>query len=80
MFSCLVAIWDTISLKFLSTRIKNAKSTIFFLIIVKNIAQAIDVIRKQLEDIKISKDNFLGDDLSFERTFLDDAMKCLEKS
>ena len=37
-----------------------------FLIIVKNMAHAIDVITKQLEDIKIAKDNILGNGLSFE--------------
>ena len=42
-------------------------------------AQAIDLITKKLEEIKIVKDNFLGNDLSFERKFLDDVTEMLGK-
>ena len=41
--------------------------------------QAIDLIAKKLEEIKIAKDNFLGNDLSFERKFLDDVTEMLRK-
>ena len=42
-------------------------------------AQAIDLITKKLEEIKIAKDNFLGNDLSFEQKFLDDVTEMLGK-
>ena len=42
-------------------------------------AQAINLITKKLEEIKIAKDNFFGSDLSFERKFLDDVTEMLKK-
>ena len=42
-------------------------------------AQVIDLIMKKIEEIKIAKDNFLGNDLSFERKFLDDLTEMLKK-
>ena len=41
--------------------------------------QAIDVITKHLEDIKIAKDIFLGNGLSSELKLLDDVSKMLRK-
>ena len=42
-------------------------------------AQAINLITKKLEEIKIAKDNFFRSDLSFERKFLDDVTEMLKK-
>lgn len=42
-------------------------------------AQVIDLIMKKIEEIKIAKDNFLGNVLSFERKFLDDVTEMLKK-
>ena len=64
---------------------KNNKDEIhqFFSSTMNNIVQAIDLITKKLqsikEEIKIAKDNFLGNDLSFERKFLDDVTEMLGK-
>ena len=42
-------------------------------------AQAIDEISKSLENIKLTKDNFLGKDLPIERNFCDAVSKLIAK-
>ena len=42
----------------------------FFQVIVRNIAQSMELLTEKMEDIKIKDDIFLGNDLSFEQKFL----------
>ena len=42
-------------------------------------AAAIDQITEKLKELKIARDNFLGNDLSIEQKFLDDVSEMLGK-
>ena len=42
-------------------------------------AVAIDQITEKLKELKIARDNFLGNDLSIEQKFLDDVSEMLGK-
>ena len=76
---CLVTFWDIICLKYLSITTKKTKLTNFFQVIKENMAQARNETSNLLQNIKIAKDNFLGNDLSIERNFCDAVSELLGK-
>ena len=45
----------------------------------RNMACSVDFLTKQLEEIKISDDVFLGNDLSYENKFLNSLIEKMEK-
>ena len=73
LFGCIIC------LKYLSIKLKKNEIHEFFSSYKKNMAQAIDEISKSLENIKLTKDNFLGKDLPIERNFCDAVSKLIAK-
>ena len=48
---------------------------IFFSVMIKNMACSVEFLTKKLEEIKISDDIFLGNDLSYEEMFLNSVIE-----
>ena len=51
----------------------------FSQVIIKNMACNMDLLTKKLDEIKINEDAFLGNDLTFEQSFLNKLIKKIEQ-
>ena len=52
----------------------------FFQVIIKNTAQSMELLTKEMQEIKSEDNILLGNDLSFEQKFLNNAVdKCSEE-
>ena len=77
----LVIVLAIACLKFLNIRIKKTILLNFFQVIIKNTAQSMELLTKEMQEIKSEDNILLGNDLSFEQKFLNDAVdKCSEES
>ena len=52
---------------------------IFFQVVIKNMAHSMDFLVKELDKIKINNDVFFGNDLTFERKFLNKLIEKIEE-
>ena len=76
----LVIVLAITCVKFLNIRIKKTILLNFSQVIIKNIAQSMEVLTKETQEIKIEDDILLGNDVSFEQKFLNNVNdKCSEE-
>ena len=76
----MVIVLATIHLTFSDVKIENMKLMTFFQVTVKNMACSIEFLTEKMEEIKITDDVFLGNDLSYEENFLNSVIeKCGEE-
>ena len=78
--SFLVTVLATTYLKFYDIKIPKIILKVFFQVIIKNMAQEIELLTEKIQDVKIDDNIFFGKDLSFEQKFLNKIVKvCHEK-
>ena len=71
----MVIVLATIHLIFSNIKIENMKLMTFFHVSIKNMACSIEFLTEKMEEIKITDDIFLGNDLSYEENFLNSVIE-----
>ena len=79
MLFFLVIFLVTIHLIFSDIKIENIKLMTFFQVTIKNMACSIEFLTQKMEDINITDDIFLENDLSYEENFLYSVIEKFEK-